>query len=110
MTDKPTLFASAEQACNLLKCLANTHRLMLVCHLMDGEKSVGELADLVGISHSNASQHLGQLRLYGILATRREAQTIYYDLVSEPARQVLDVLYQQYCSGQTHGKKSKRVC
>lgn len=109
MIDKDTLFSSAQQACNLLKCLANPHRLMVICHLMDGRKSVGELADLVGIGQSNASQHLGQLRLHGILTTEREAQTIYYSIQSEPARQVLHVLYDQFCSDKPKSK-GKRSC
>jgi len=110
MIDKGSLFASATQACNLLKCLANPHRLMVICHLMEGRKSVGELAELVGIGQSNASQHLRQLRLHGILTTEREAQTIYYSITSEPARQVLSVLYDQFCSGKDKKSKGKRSC
>lgn len=110
MIDKGALFLSATQACNLLKCLANPHRLMLVCHLMDGRKSVSELADLLEIGQSNASQHLGRLRLHGILKTEREAQTIYYSIASEPARQVLHVLYDQFCSDKPRKSKGKRSC
>lgn len=104
------MLASATQACNLLKCLANPHRLMVICHLMDGRKSVGELTELIGISQSNASQHLGQLRLRGIVTTERVAQTIYYSIASEPAKQVLQVLYEQYCAEGPNGRKGKRSC
>lgn len=110
MIDKSPLFASASQACNLLKCMANTHRLMLICHLMDGRKSVGELAEAVGLGQSNASQHLSQLRLHGLVTTEREAQTIYYSIASEPARQVIQVLYDQFCSDKTKASKGKRSC
>lgn len=110
MIDKNALFASATQACNLLKCLASPHRLLVVCHLMEGRKSAGELADLVGIGASNASQHLAQLRAHGIVTTEREAQTIYYSIASEPARQVLQVLYEQFCDDTGKGKRSKQKC
>ncbi len=96
--EKSLLYASASQACSLLKCLANPHRLMLICHLMEGRKSVGDLAELVGISQSNMSQHLTQLRLNGLVTSEREAQTIYYSIASEPAREIITVLYQQFCS------------
>lgn len=113
MIDKDTLYSSAAQACDLLKCLANPHRLMVVCHLMDGRKSVGELAELVGIGQSNASRHLSQLRLHGILATEREAQTIYYRIHSKAAQEVLGVLYSHFCSVSDHGQQKqegKRSC
>ena len=113
MIEKNILHTSAAQACSLLKCLANPHRLMMICHLLEGRKSVGELAELVGIGQSNMSQHLTQLRLHGIVTTEREAQTIYYSITSEPARQVLNVLYEQFCSDKSRkgprrgqGKKS----
>ena len=110
MDDKSALFASANEASNLLKCLANPHRLMVVCHLMDGAKSAGELAELVGIGQSNASQHLGQLRAHGLVTTQREAQTIYYSIASAPARQVLEVLYQHFCSTIPKGRRGKTSC
>ncbi len=77
---------------------------MLICHLMDKQRSVGELADLVGLSQSNASQHLTQLRLHGLVLTERVAQTVYYSIASEPARQVLQVLHDQFCSHPNQGK------
>ena len=98
MMDKNALYHTASEACNLLKCLANPHRLMLVCHLLEGRKSVNELVALVGISQSNMSQHLAQLRLNGVVAAEREAQTIYYSVANPAARAVLDVLYQNFCA------------
>jgi len=105
MNAKDDLLHSAEQACQLLKCLANPHRLMLICHLLEGRKSVGELVELVGTGQSNMSQHLGQLRLSGIVTTEREAQTIYYSVASTPAREIIKVLYQQFCAGKTAPQK-----
>ena len=68
--------AAAGQASELLKSLANRHRLLIVCQLIDGERSVGEMADFLGIRDSTVSQHLALLRKDGIVMARREGQTI----------------------------------
>lgn len=93
------LQASARQACTLLKSIGNEHRLMILCELVGGEKSVGELVRQVGLSQSALSQHLARLRRDNLVRTRREAQTIYYSLASDEALAVLDQLYTLYCSG-----------
>lgn len=67
-----------EVAVNLLKALSNEKRLMVICALYQGEKSVGELEEIVGLSQSALSQHLARLRRDGLVNTRRHAQTIYY--------------------------------
>ena len=67
---------AAEQASELLKSLANRHRLLIVCQLIEGERSVGELAEFLGIRDSTVSQHLALLRKDGVVATRRDGQTI----------------------------------
>ena len=90
--------AAAEQASDLLKSLANRHRLLIVCQLIDGERPVGELAAFLGIRDSTVSQHLALLRKDGIVAARRDGQTIWYSIASAPAREVLDALYRVYCS------------
>ena len=90
--------AAAERASELLKSLANRHRLLIVCQLIEGERPVGELAAFLGIRDSTVSQHLALLRKDGIVATRREGQTIWYSIASAPAREVLDALYRVYCS------------
>ncbi len=77
------------KASSLLKALANEKRLMIVCTLSKGEKNVGELEQLVGLSQSALSQHLARLRKDGILDTRREAQTIYYSLKCTSVTQLL---------------------
>ena len=97
---------AAGQASALLKALANEHRLMLLCQLADGEKSVGELTGLVGLAQSAVSQHLARLRKDGLVKTRRHAQTIYYALDDARASQVIDLLYRMYCAPQ----KTKAGC
>lgn len=91
------LKASADQACALLKALASPHRLMIVCALLDGEQSVGALAQRLGVRETLASQHLGLLRRDGLVSTRRDGQTIYYALRSGHARAVVETLSNQFC-------------
>ncbi|MEJ1159530.1 ArsR/SmtB family transcription factor [Prosthecomicrobium sp. N25] len=91
------LEGKADQAARLLAALGNTKRLLALCRLKDQEMSVGALADAVGLSQSALSQHLARLRDIGIVATRRESQTIYYRLASEDARQLITLLYNIYC-------------
>ncbi len=94
------LQACARQACTLLKSIGNEHRLSILCELVRGERSVGELVRLVGLSQSALSQHLARLRRDNLVRTRREAQTIHYSLASDEALAVLDRLHALYCSGQ----------
>ena len=86
----------AGKASDLLKVMSNNHRLMLLCVLSQGEKCVGELEEIVGISQSALSQHLARLRESGLVATRRNAQTIYYSLSSQKVRKLLLSLCEIY--------------
>ena len=95
--DLSTLNANADAAEALLKVLANRYRLMLLCELHKGEKSVTALQQMVGLSQSAVSQHLARLRDEGLVSTRREAQTIYYTLASENAARIIATLYDIYC-------------
>ena len=88
----------AEEAARLLSALGQAKRLMVLCRLVDREMSVGALAESVGLGQSALSQHLARLRDLGIVATRREAQTIYYRLASDNARKLIGLLYELYCS------------
>ncbi len=88
---------AAERASELLKSLANRHRLLIVCKLIEGERSVGELAAFLGLRDSTVSQHLALLRKDGLVAARRDGQTIWYSISSLPARQVLETLYRVFC-------------
>lgn len=83
-------------AVNLLKALSNERRLMIVCALYSGEKNVGDLEKIVGLSQSALSQHLARLRRDDLVETRREAQTIYYSLKSDATEHVLRCLYDIY--------------
>lgn len=85
-----------EVAVNLLKALSNEKRLMVICALYQGEKSVGELEEIVGLSQSALSQHLARLRRDGLVNTRRNAQTIYYSLNDKATEAVLRCLYDIY--------------
>jgi DNA-binding transcriptional ArsR family regulator len=96
--DLEKLQASARKASSLLKAMSNEHRLLILCQLVNGEKSVGELVRLVGLSQSALSQHLARLRRDNLVRTRREAQTIYYSVSSDQALAVLEQLYRLYCS------------
>jgi DNA-binding transcriptional ArsR family regulator len=89
---------AADEASNLLKSLANRHRLLILCQLVEGEKSVGELALFLGVRDSTVSQHLALLRKDGLVETRRDGQTIFYSIASEPARRVLQALFTIYCA------------
>ena len=84
-------------AARFLKQLANASRLAILCELVEGERSVGELAAVVGLSQSALSQHLARLRGAGLVATRREAQTIYYSLADPGVTRIIGVLYELYC-------------
>jgi DNA-binding transcriptional ArsR family regulator len=91
------LEANAARACNLLKAMANPTRLMVLCQIAEGEKSVGELAQAVGQSQSGLSQHLTVLRLKHLVVARRVGQTILYSLASEEAASVMETLYELFC-------------
>lgn len=88
---------SADSACAFLKSLAHPDRIMIVCHLADGEKSVGELAGALDLRASTVSQHLALLRREGILKARREGQTVWYSVKTEGARALVGLLYKMHC-------------
>ncbi|MGB4107451.1 MAG: metalloregulator ArsR/SmtB family transcription factor [Alphaproteobacteria bacterium] len=96
---------NVEVAVNLLKALSNEKRLMVVCALYKGEKNVGELEKIVGLSQSALSQHLARLRRDGLVNNRRDAQTIYYSLSDKAIEHVLKCLYDIYSPDEA-GRKS----
>ncbi len=98
MTDPAALRENAERAAKLMKALSNPHRLMVLCHLAERERSVGELGTLVGLGQSALSQHLARLRRDKLVATRRAAQTIYYKLASDEVGAVMAALHAIYCA------------
>ncbi|QRQ89165.1 helix-turn-helix transcriptional regulator [Cupriavidus oxalaticus] len=90
--------AAATRACALLKVLANPDRLLLMCRLSQGELSVGELEEQLGIRQPTLSQQLGVLRENGLVATRRDGKNIFYSVASGQALAVMAVLYDQFCA------------
>ena len=91
------LRSHATEVANLMKLLANSHRLMILCELHKGECSVGVLQQAVDIGQSALSQHLAKLRHDGLVTVRREAQTIHYSLSDPNVREVMALLYRLYC-------------
>lgn len=89
--------ASAAKAAQLLRALANERRLMILCQLAEGERSVGQLQPGAGLSQSALSQHLAVLREDGIVATRREGQTIHYRIADPAAARVIATLAEIFC-------------
>ena len=88
----------AAEAASLLKLLANENRLLILCRLaLAREMSVSDLADAVGLSQSALSQHLAKMREEGLLATRRDAQTVYYRIADPNAAKLLGLLKSIYC-------------
>jgi len=102
----------AAEAAAFLKALANDQRLLVLCALLEGSLSVGDINERVPLSQSSLSQHLGVLREAGLVTTSREAQTIYYTLTPGPALQIMEVLYATFCApGSRVGARGKtRVC
>ena len=89
--------SKSREAADFLKSMANDRRLVVLCELVKGERSVGELEAVAGLSQSALSQHLARLREAGVVKTRRESQTIYYSLANEGVKRLIDVLYDLYC-------------
>lgn len=87
---------NAQDASDLLKAMSNQTRLMILCQLLHGEKSAGELDSLTHLSQSALSQHLAVLRDHGLVQTRRESQNIYYSIEGEKPRAIIEVLYRLF--------------
>ena len=92
------LSASAAEAAAFLRTMANEHRLAILCALDGGARSVGELADLLGASQPNVSQHLAKLKALRLVEARREGTTIRYSLASKDAVAIIAILHRRYCA------------
>jgi len=89
-----------EQACeaaDFLKALSHEGRLLILCHLATGEKSVGELERLLSARQAAVSQRLSRLRLEGLVEPRREGKTIYYALTDDRPRRIIELVYELFC-------------
>ena len=91
---------TAPKISELMKVLSNEHRLMILCQLAEGEKSVGELAELLSVRQAALSQQLALLRKDGMVRTRRQAQNVFYSLAREDVRSLMGFLYETYCGVQ----------
>ncbi len=96
--DLEQMSEAADKASALMRTLGHKGRLLVLCQLATGEKSVGELSDSLGIPQSPLSQHLARMRKEGLVKTRREAQTIFYSLKAHDAGKIIECLYALYCA------------
>ena len=96
--DETALESKAAEAATFLRSLASKHRLMVLCALVPGERSVGELNDRLGLTPSNLSRHLAMLRKEGLVATRRDGTTIFYRIGSDRVQPLLIALYDLFCA------------
>jgi DNA-binding transcriptional ArsR family regulator len=88
---------NAKRASDFLKALAHESRLMILCILAEGEKSVGELEDILDLRQPTVSQQLARLRADGLVSTRRDGKAIYYNLASDEARVIIGAIYDVFC-------------
>lgn len=99
----PEMARHAEDAAQFLKLMANPHRLMILCHLLEAEMSVSEINEHVPLSQSALSQHLAVLRNSGMVLTRREQQTIHYSLGNPGVTAIIRELHAQFCQPEQPG-------
>jgi DNA-binding transcriptional ArsR family regulator len=94
------MVGNAKRASDFLKALAHESRLMILCILAEGEKSVSELETILSLRQPTVSQQLARLRSEGLVTTRRDGKAIYYNLASEEARVVIGAIYDVFCKKQ----------
>ncbi len=95
--DIEQMFDKGQSAANFLKAMAHEGRLMILCHLVNGEKSVTELENLVSSRQAAVSQQLARLRIEGIVSFRREGKAIYYAIEDEKVLKLIKLLYTEFC-------------
>lgn len=91
------MVGKATEAANFLKAIGQEGRLLILCHLVSGEKSVTELEELLSARQAAVSQQLARLRLEGFVTPRREGKVIYYSLTDERPRRILELVYELFC-------------
>lgn len=91
------MVTNATTASNFLKAVSHEGRLLILCHLVSGEKSVTELEDLLSARQAAVSQQLSRLRLEGLVIPRREGKTIYYRLADDRPKRMLELVYELFC-------------
>ena len=95
--DAERMADKAKRAADFLKALAHESRLMILCILSQGEKSVSELEEMLSLRQPTVSQQLARLRVDGLVSTRRDGKTVFYSLASDEARIVVGALYEVFC-------------
>ena len=95
--DVEKMMKNAQAASNFLKAISHEGRLMILCHLASGEKTVTELEELLAARQSAVSQQLSRLRLEGIVTPRRDGKTIYYSLTDDRSTRIVEVVYDLFC-------------
>jgi len=96
--DVEHLLANAREASEFLKALSHETRLIILCVLIEGEKSVTELEEMLNMRQPAVSQQLSRLRLEGLVTPRREGKTIFYRLTDDRPRQIIDLVYDMFCA------------
>ena len=98
--DMDKMATNAMEASNFLKAISHEGRLMILCHLASGEKSVTELEELLSARQAAVSQQLSRLRLEGLVSPRRDGKTIYYRLTDDRSKKIMEVVYDLFCREQ----------
>lgn len=96
---------TADQVCDTMRLLTNKSRLMILCLLHDGEKSVGDLVDAIGAREPAVSQHLALMRHHGIIQARREGRSMIYSVADPQIGQLLEALYGIYCGNEADQRR-----
>ena len=95
--DKADIIAKANAAEGYLKAMSNETRLILLCHLVERSRTVGELEELTGLAQANVSQHLSRLRADGLVQATRHGKSVTYSVADADAMEILQVLYRKFC-------------
>lgn len=101
--------ARACDAANFLKAISHEGRLMILCHLVTGEKSVTELESLLSVRQAAVSQQLARLRFEGLVTPRRDGKTIYYSLADERPRRLIETIFELFCADHIRGETSTQA-
>ena len=95
--DKDVMAEAAEEAASCLRALSNPSRLLLLCHLINGERNVGELEAALGLGQAYVSQQLARLRAEGLVSARRDGRIVHYSVADTRVKPIIEVLYAQFC-------------
>lgn len=98
LVDAEALIEQARKASELLKALSHETRLLILCILSEGEKSVSDLEQILSMPQATVSQQLARLRIDGLVSTRREGRMIYYSIAGDDVSGVVETLYDLFCA------------